>query len=181
LSVAVNFSPRQFARKNLDKIIEDALNTYELPADALEVEITESLLLEKSDDIRMLLKSISSLGLKISLDDFGTGYSSLSYLNNYPINVVKIDKSFVDNITVTNRGAILVKTIILMAHGLGMTVVAEGVENKEQFNYIQNARGDIIQGYYFSKPLSKDNFVALLISWDINKVRTDNTVNLELK
>ncbi|MEW6984280.1 EAL domain-containing protein [Colwelliaceae bacterium 6471] len=180
LSVAVNFSSKQFTCNNLNKTIEAALNTHALPAAALEVEITESLLLKKSSDIHMLLDSISALGIKISIDDFGTGYSALSYLKNYPINVVKIDKSFVDNIVVSHRDAILVKTIILMAHGLGMTVVAEGVEDKEQLTYIQNEQGDIIQGYYFSKPLKENDFIALLKSWDADQIKTDNAVDLSL-
>jgi len=127
------------------------------------------LLLEKSTTIRALLESISNMGVKIAIDDFGTGYSALSYLKNYPINVVKIDKSFIDGVVVNNEDAILVKTMILMAHGLGMSVVAEGVEDKEQVSFIQNEQGDLIQGYYFSKPLQNNDFIAVLKSWDIKK------------
>jgi len=171
LSVAVNFSSKQFIRTSLDKTIENALNTHNLPTDSLEVEITESLLLDKSSTIKTLLESISKLGIKIAIDDFGTGYSSLNYLKNYPINVVKIDKSFIDGVAVNNEDSILVKTIILMAHGLGMSVVAEGVEDKKQLAFIQNEQGDTIQGYYFSKPLQKDDFINTLKNWDTKKYR----------
>jgi diguanylate cyclase (GGDEF)-like protein/PAS domain S-box-containing protein len=172
VSVAVNFSSKQFIRTNLDKLIEDALNLAQLPSEALEIEITESLLLEKSNIIKGLLESISNLGVKIAIDDFGTGFSSLSYLKNYPINVVKIDKSFIDGVVVSNEDAILVKTIILMSHGLNMSVVAEGVEDKEQLSFIQNEQGDAIQGYYFSKPLQKDDFINTLTNWDVSQYKT---------
>jgi len=171
LSVAVNFSSKQFIRTNLDMLIEDALNTNDLPSNSLEIELTESLLLEKSTTTKKLLESIANLGVNIAIDDFGTGYSALSYLKSYPINVVKIDKSFIDGVVVNNEDAVLVRTIILMAHGLGMSVVAEGVENKEQLAFIQNLQGDSIQGYYFSKPLQKNDFIELLKSWDTAKFR----------
>jgi len=169
LSVAVNFSSKQFVRLGLDELIEDELKFYNLPSNALEVEITESLLINKDQITQDLLQSISNSGISIAIDDFGTGYSSLSYLKNYPINVVKIDKSFIDDVTTSSENSVLVKTIILMAHGLGMSVVAEGVEEKEQLSFYQQEQGDIVQGYYFSKPVLKDDFISLLSNWDTKK------------
>lgn len=172
ISVAVNFSPKQFLRDDTDKLIARQLKHKDLPGSALEVEITESLLISESRAIRKLLNSISLLGVKIAIDDFGTGYSALSYLKSYPINVVKIDKSFIDGVATDNEDAVLVRTIILMAHGLYMTVVAEGVETAEQLKYIRSEQGEVIQGYYFSKPLLSTDFITTLKNWsENNKVK----------
>jgi len=171
LSVAVNFSSKQFIRGELDEVIKSALHASNLPSEALEVEITESLLLNKSKAVKTLLQSISASGVSIAIDDFGTGYSALSYLKNYPINVVKIDKSFIDGVDISNEDSILVKTIIVMAHGLGMSVVAEGVENKQQLAFFQNEQGDTVQGYYFSKPLLKGDFINTLQNWNVKIYR----------
>jgi len=169
LCVAVNFSSKQFMKQGLSEIIKSQLVLMDLPSSALEVEITESLLLNHNDLIIDTLKEIEQQNITITIDDFGTGYSALSYLKKFPIKVVKIDKSFIDDVTHDAQDAILVKTIILMAHGLNMTVVAEGIETKEQLTFYQAEQGDLVQGYYFSKPLLEGVFITTLVNWNCDE------------
>ncbi len=169
ISIAVNFSSRQFMKEGLSDLIKSHLHQANLPGNALEVEITESLLLNHNELIVDTLTAISEQNITITIDDFGTGYSALSYLKNLPINVVKIDKSFIQDVMEQEQDAILVKTIILMAHGLNMSVVAEGIETKQQLTFYQVEQGDLVQGYYFSKPLTADDFVDVLNKWDTEK------------
>ena len=118
--------------------------------------------MESLDSSIDILKQLMNMGIRIALDDFGTGYSSLSYLRKIPINTLKIDKSFIDNITSNQKEESIIYNIIEMAHSLKLKVVAEGVETSEQFIVLKNKKCDYIQGYYFSKPLPTDEMEKLL-------------------
>lgn len=156
LKMAVNFSPRQFYDPLLFTMIQAALTKHELGADSLEIEITEGLLMSKNSYVFETMASLRESNILITMDDFGTGYSSLSYLNRYPFNMIKIDRSFVKNITSNTQSQHLVSSIITMAHGIGYKVTAEGVENADQLNILSRLKCDYAQGYYFGEPSSAE-------------------------
>ncbi len=160
--VSVNISARQFSDPNFLQIVEDALNDAELAPEHLELEITESMLIGDTKRIELQLHRLKKMGIKIALDDFGTGYSSLSYLKNFPIEILKIDQSFVRDMTIDSKDARIVCAIIDMGHSLGQKVVAEGVENEEQLGFLLDRTCDIIQGYYLSPPVPGHKMTALL-------------------
>ena len=162
LRIAVNLSPLQFRQSNLVKQVKNALDATELSSSKLELEITESAAMEDFDKTFATLSILKSMGLHLSIDDFGTGYSSLSYLKRFPIHTLKIDQSFIRNLNNSFEDAAIVKSIITLAHSLKLSVVAEGVETKEQFDYLYNHECDEIQGYLFSPPVSADEFTKLL-------------------
>ncbi len=153
LSVCVNLSARQFKDPELAAEIRTALEQTGLPPDCLELEITESSAMENAEITTTILNEIKSLGVRISIDDFGIGYSSLSYLKRLPINTLKIDQSFVRDITSDPDDAAIARAVIAMAHSLKLKVVAEGVETSEQLAFLTAHRCDKIQGFYFSRPL----------------------------
>lgn len=157
IKISVNLSTQQFLKSGLTKVIKDVLSETELNPINLELEITESMTMEVDYAIRTL-KELNDLGVKISIDDFGTGYSSLNYLKKFCIDYLKIDKSFVKDIMNNENDAKIVETIVSMAHSLGLRVIAEGVEDKEQLRFLQSRHCDFIQGYYFSNPLPADVF-----------------------
>jgi diguanylate cyclase (GGDEF)-like protein/PAS domain S-box-containing protein len=160
--VSVNLSGHQFLDKNLVKIVEHAIHGNEIPAELIELEVTESTLMGNVNYANLVLQSLKDIGVTISLDDFGTGYSSLSYLKNLPVDTLKIDKSFVDEVHASANDAAIALTIIALSRNLGMSVVAEGVENREQYAFLKKHGCDIIQGYYISKPLPAPAFEELL-------------------
>ena len=165
MKMAVNISARQFKQQDLVERIGAILAETGLEAGFLELELTESYLMNNVDEAIAKLHALKAMGLGLSLDDFGTGYSSLGYLKRFPIDVVKIDKSFVDDILVNPDDATIVRTIILMAHNLNMTVVAEGVETEEQLHFLAAHNCEMIQGFYISCPLAADRFAAMVRSW----------------
>lgn len=154
--IAINFSPRQFRDPNAILHIQEALARYQLPASALCIEITEGVLMENANVSQITLSALKQLGITLSLDDFGTGYSSLSYLKLFPFDKVKIDQSFVREITSSTQDAPIVTAVIGMAHNLGIKVLAEGVETEAQCAFLRNNMSDEIQGYFFSKPIPSD-------------------------
>lgn len=154
LTMAINLSARQFFQKNLLGIIERAIENSCIPASKLEFEITESMMMVNIEDTIDTLHKIKGIGVQLSIDDFGTGYSSLSYLKKFPLNKIKIDKSFIDDIADNTDDLAIVKAIIGIAHSLKLTVIAEGVETVEQYKLLYKYQCDEIQGYYFSKPLT---------------------------
>lgn len=164
--VSVNISARQFMDDGFLKSIDDALEKSQLPAHNLEVEITESMLIGDINRIELQLKRLKKMGIKVALDDFGTGYSSLSYLKKFPIDVLKIDQSFVREMTADSKDARIVCAIIDMGHSLGQKIVAEGVENETQLMFLSKRKCDIIQGYYFSRPLPVHAMSALMQTKD---------------
>lgn len=152
--VAVNVSPLQFHNPDLIGQVKTALADYQIDPALIYIEVTEGALMEEVPRSEAMLKEFKGLGLKLSLDDFGTGYSSLSYLKRFPFDKVKIDQSFVRDITTNQSDNVLVKVIVSMAHGLGMKVIAEGVETEAQCEIMRTSVCDEIQGYFFSKPIS---------------------------
>ena len=156
IKVAVNLSPRQFRSANLIAFIKESLNQFEFPGEYLELELTEGVLMSGHSYIEDALSALSQLGISIAMDDFGTGYSSLSYLRSYPFDVVKIDRSFVQDIPRDQGDRELVNATITMAHGLGMKVLAEGVETADQLQQLADMGCDMAQGYLFSRPISAE-------------------------
>jgi diguanylate cyclase (GGDEF)-like protein len=154
LRFAVNLSPMQFKRGNVVDMVSKVLATTGFPSSRLELEITESLLLEDSVRSSLALRELRALGARISLDDFGTGYSSLSYLRKFTVDKIKIDRSFVDEISKNPDHMAIVNAIVSLAHALGMTTTAEGVETEEQLNIIRSTGCDEAQGYLLSPPKS---------------------------
>lgn len=151
--VSVNVSARQFMDDGFMQSVEDALSKADLDPKYLELEITESMLVGDLNKIDLQLKRLKKMGIKIALDDFGTGYSSLSYLKKFPIDILKIDQSFIRELTIGSKDASIACAIIEMGHSLNQKVVAEGVENETQLMFLSERKCDYIQGYYFSKPL----------------------------
>ena len=162
LRVAVNLSARQFASSDLLAEIESVLADTGLDPACLELELTESLFMSDVTPAVELLHRMKSLGVNLSIDDFGTGYSSFSYLSRFPIDVLKIDRSFVADIGHDANDAAIVASIIALAHNLRLSVIAEGVETAEQLAYLRHQGCDEMQGYYFSRPLPVEEFEQLL-------------------
>jgi diguanylate cyclase (GGDEF)-like protein/PAS domain S-box-containing protein len=162
LRVAVNLSARQFAQPDLVAMIADVLQETGLDAHCLEIELTESLIMTDVQQAVLTLQQLKDLGVLLSVDDFGTGYSSLSYLKRFPIDTLKIDQAFVQDITTDADDAVIVNAIISLAHNLQLTVIAEGVETEAQLDYLRRQGCDEIQGYYFSRPVPADAFELLL-------------------
>jgi diguanylate cyclase (GGDEF)-like protein len=162
LKVAVNLSGKQLKQNNLISIINNILKETSLDPKWLELEITESILMDNFDKNIIILSKLKEMGINIYLDDFGTGYSSLNYLRKLPINFIKIDKSFIDEITINSKDSFIASSLIALAHGIDLRVVAEGVETSEQLNLLKSYDCDEIQGYYFSKPLNSSDFGIFL-------------------
>jgi EAL domain-containing protein (putative c-di-GMP-specific phosphodiesterase class I) len=162
LRIAVNLSGRQLSQKNLPQTVASTLERCAVVRGTLELEITESLLMQDLEQTASTLEALVALGVTISMDDFGTGYSSLSYLKRLPIDVLKIDQSFVRDISADPDDASIVQAIIAMAHSLGIKVIAEGVETAEQVAFLRQYRCDGMQGYYISQPLPPEKFAELL-------------------
>lgn len=162
LRVAVNLSARQFTQKDLVQAIADVLHATGLEPRFLELELTESMVMNDVDSAITILRNLKGLGVHIAIDDFGTGYSSLSYLRRFPIDVLKIDQSFVNDLMVDADDAAIVVSIISLAHSLRLKVIAEGVENMDQLAFLRSHGCDQMQGYYFSKPISAEGFELLL-------------------
>lgn len=153
ISMAVNISPMHFQRGHFVQYVQATLEKHGLRGEQLELEITESLLLNNAEQAIETLHRLKALGVRIALDDFGTGFSSLSYLKRLPIDKIKIDRSFVQEIATDHNDAAITQGIISMAHHLSLTVVAEGVETVSQMEFLKGSRCDVFQGYYFAKPM----------------------------
>lgn len=162
LTISVNVSSKQFSQPDLINQIHQILQETGLNPRSLKLEITESVLVENTESVAAKLTQLQALGIQISLDDFGTGYSSLSYLYRLPINTLKIDRSFICNMDVEVTKIELIRTIIALAWNLGMNVVAEGVETKQQMYQLKMLKCDYAQGYLFSKPLDSKMTQALI-------------------
>lgn len=162
LRVAVNISARQFQQRNLLNMISSVLDKTGLPARFLDLELTESVLMHKDQNTTATLYKLSEMGIQFSVDDFGTGYSSLTYLQRFPISTLKIDRSFVQDITTDANDTKIVTAIITMAHSLDLRVIAEGVETTAQLDYLKALNCDEAQGYFFSHPLDAQGATALL-------------------
>lgn len=164
LRIAVNLSRRQFKQKNLSDRVSRILKETGLKPQYLELEITESMVMQNETAAAVILKEWQELGITISIDDFGTGYSSLSYLKDFPFDIIKIDKSFISNIREDKKTAAITIAIIQLAHSLNLKVIAEGVETKEELDFLLEHECDEIQGYLFSPPITSSEFEKLLKS-----------------
>jgi EAL domain-containing protein (putative c-di-GMP-specific phosphodiesterase class I)/AmiR/NasT family two-component response regulator len=164
LRVAVNLSARQFHQPDLSSRVAQILAEIGLEPSSLELELTESLMVEDAPSAIATLQQLKSLGVSISIDDFGTGYSSLSYLAQYPFDTLKIDRCFISNITHGCTNAAIVKAIIEMAHSLCLEVIAEGVETEAEKDFLGRYKCDTMQGYLFSPPLPAGDFEQLLVA-----------------
>jgi diguanylate cyclase (GGDEF)-like protein/PAS domain S-box-containing protein len=162
LRIAVNLSARQFRQSDLPGQISNALQASGLDPELLELEITEGTVMHNAEESVATLRRLRDMGVKLSIDDFGTGYSSLSYLKRFPINIVKIDQSFVRDITTDPDDAAIACSIIALAHSMKLQVIAEGVETEGQLGFLQANQCDQMQGYYFSRPLPKEELGQLL-------------------
>jgi diguanylate cyclase (GGDEF)-like protein len=162
LTVAVNLSARQFQQPNLTEEIAEVLEETGLDAKYLELEITESNAMQNAENTIYTLRELKALGVRISMDDFGTGYSSLNYLKRFPIDTLKLDQSFVREITSNPTDAAIATAVISMAHTLNLRVIGEGVEKEDQFQFLQARGCDYIQGYLFSPPLAVENLEAYM-------------------
>jgi diguanylate cyclase (GGDEF)-like protein/PAS domain S-box-containing protein len=162
LCIAVNLSPRQFAHENLLQDVARVLDETGLDPNLLELEITESMVMRNPEFAAKLLIKLKAMGIHLAIDDFGTGYSSLNYLKRFPIDSVKIDRSFIQDIPGNSDDAAITRAIIVMAHSLRLKVIAEGVETGEQLRFLRDHECDEMQGYYFSRPLPENEFFRLL-------------------
>ncbi len=161
LGMAVNLSPSQLGQPTLAPWIADCLQRHDLPADALTLELTESVLVEDMGAAQDMLQALHALGVRLALDDFGTGYSSMSYLQRLPLDIIKIDRSFVDGIATESTDRAIARTILVLAHEMGMRTIAEGVETSEQMQALQQMGCDEMQGYFFGRPMEVDEATTL--------------------
>ena len=162
LKISVNLSSKQFSQPNLIEQIKQALNVTQLDPHCLQLEITESVVMENAEAAAQMLKQLRALGVHLSIDDFGTGYSSLSYLHRFPVSTLKIDRSFIGRMGAGDENAEIVRTIITLANNLGMQVVAEGIETETQLAQLRALKCDYGQGYLFSRPVDAEQATALL-------------------
>ncbi len=163
--VAVNLSALQFYNEQLPRVIESVLAEMKLEACALELEITESVVMTGIQRALDTLRGLADLGVRLAVDDFGTGYSSLAYLKQFPVHVLKLASPFVQGVPSDTRDVGISRAIIALAHNLDLEVVAEGVESEEQVNFLAEEQCDIVQGYYFSRPLPKNQLIAFIDRW----------------
>ncbi|MFT5836034.1 MAG: diguanylate cyclase (GGDEF)-like protein [Sulfurimonas sp.] len=169
LKIAINLSARQFQDSKLVSFILSMINKYQISPSQVEFEITETISMTNITNTLKTLRELKAIGVSIAIDDFGTGYSSLSYLKKFPINTLKIDRSFVIDIMKNEEDKTIVQTIISMAHSLGFNTVAEGVETLEHVELLKSMECDQLQGYYFSKAVPKDEFTSFIKDYIPNK------------
>jgi len=165
LRVAVNLSARQFSDDALIDDIAEALVEASLAPDGLELEITESMVMQNPERAVTTLSRLREMGITVSIDDFGTGYSSLGYLKRFPIDNVKVDRSFIKDLPHDTDDAAITRAVIAMAQSLRIRVIAEGVETREQLHFLRDHDCDECQGYYLSRPLPASEFALLARSW----------------
>ena len=162
----MNVSPRQFRAADFVDLIENLVTTHQVKPQQLELEITETLMVDEQSKIASVFNKLSDLGVRLSIDDFGTGYSALGYLRRFSVDSLKIDRSFIADVCSNPQDASLARTIVDMGHNFDLEIIAEGVENEEQLAFLNRYHCDLAQGYYFSKPVPFDEFVTLLSAQD---------------
>ncbi|MBV1885128.1 MAG: EAL domain-containing protein [Gammaproteobacteria bacterium] len=162
IRLSVNFSPLQVEQPDFVNMVIDILHRHQLPGESLEMEITENIIMKDMEKVVNKLRDLSRYGIKIAIDDFGTGYSSLSYLQQFPIHTIKIDRSFVNEMNTGSEGRCIVNAIIYMAKGLGLNLIAEGVETKPQLDYLKQLGCTEVQGFIFGKAEPLDHIVSVL-------------------
>jgi EAL domain-containing protein (putative c-di-GMP-specific phosphodiesterase class I) len=162
ICISVNLSPRQFSDPDLIEFLRAALQETAIPPALLELEITESMVMLHPERAIRILTEMKQMGLRIAIDDFGTGYSSLSQLKRFPVDTLKVDRSFIRDVHTDKEDQAITQAIISMGKTLGLTVIAEGVETAEQQTFLSNHACDEMQGFYFSMPAEPDDFEALM-------------------
>ena len=167
LRIAVNISNKQFHQANLPTIVDHTLRETGLPASRLELELTENIIMENVEETIQPLHKLREIGVRLSIDDFGTGYSSLAYLKQFPLNTIKIDRSFIVDITTDGNDAAITGAIIAIAQKMNMSVIAEGVETKQQLQFLRNQGCEEIQGYLLSPAIPADNFAEFIRNWQL--------------
>ena len=166
--VSVNVSPRQIREGNIVATIAAALRDSGLPPRLLQIELTESMAMQGAEGVIAMLGEIRALGVQIAIDDFGTGYSSLSYLKRFPIDQLKVDRSFVADLPDKREDKAIVRAIVTLGHELGLRVVAEGVETAAQVEFLRSSGCDELQGYFFGRPVASGEFIHLLMPREID-------------
>ena len=161
-SLCVNISPRQFRQNDFVELVERSLTSSHLPPHMLKLEITEGIVIQNIDDTIAKMNRLKRLGVTFAMDDFGTGYSSLTYLKRLPVDVLKIDQSFVRDATLDANDAEIIRAIVAMARSLGLDMIAEGVEQTDQLEFLQQQGCHHYQGYLFSRPVPLEQFRQLL-------------------
>ena len=162
--MSVNLSARQFQKQNLVSIFSNILKQTQLEAKYLELEITETSIIDHPELTKDILDQLTNLGISISMDDFGSGYSSLGYLKKFPFNKIKIDQSFVRELKNVPQDLAIISAVITLGKGFNLQVVAEGIETQEQLNLLKDLQCEIMQGYFFSHPLPVDEATNFLIT-----------------
>jgi EAL domain-containing protein (putative c-di-GMP-specific phosphodiesterase class I) len=160
--VAVNLSARQFGKAGLPDLVDQALRQSGIAPCLLELELTESMIMRDPLAAAATMQELKALGVHLALDDFGTGYSSLNYLRRFPVDSLKIDRSFISDVASDASAAAVATSIVAIANSLGLQVVAEGVETREQLAFLRNCGCDSLQGYYFSRPVPTEEFAVLV-------------------
>ena len=171
--VAINLSAHQFAQKDLVNIITREIKQHELAAHCIQVEITESMMIQDIERVITILDTLKEAGISIAVDDFGTGYSSLEYLKRLPIDKLKIDKSFIDSVLHNTDDANIVQAVIALGHNMNMQIIAEGVENEQQAKFLQEHQCDFGQGYFYSKPLPAKKMGLLINKFKQGQISSD--------
>ena len=162
LTISINFSAKDFEQMDLTQLVIVSINKWGILPEQLELEVTESTIMKNMDKTWKILRILQEFGLSVSLDDFGTGYSSLSYLTKLPINIIKVDRTFTMELPEDSKIRSITKAITTMAHELKMSVIVEGVERKEQVDFLQSIKCDFAQGYYYSQPVDESTALAML-------------------
>ncbi|MFP5229876.1 MAG: EAL domain-containing protein [Acidobacteriota bacterium] len=165
--IAVNVSAAQFRQEGFRDLIRRVLEETGAPAQFIELELTESVLLSNADVVFKILHELQEMGLRLAIDDFGTGYSSLSYLRHFPVMRLKIDRSFIREVAINADDAAITRAIISMSRGLNLKVLAEGVESETQLGFLREQGCDEYQGYYFSRPLPAADVKQRLRQWTV--------------
>lgn len=165
--VSINITSKHITNRKLIQKLIEKIEYFHVPTRHIEFEITESMVIEDFNKAVENIALLKSFGIKVSMDDFGTGYSSLNYLKTLPIDIIKIDKSFIDSINHDEKDRVLLENIIHLAHGFQLAVIAEGIENEDQFKVLQDMQCDMYQGYYFGKPVAKDDFEKIFLKKDV--------------
>ena len=160
IPLAINMSPIHFEQEGLKQELKGLLQQYKVSPEMVELEVTENTAMQDMEKGSNFALELQQMGIKVSIDDFGTGYSSLAYLRKMPIEKIKIDRSFVMDMTSNDSDMMIVKTMIKLAHGLGKRILAEGVETVEQLNLLRSLSCDAVQGYYIAKPLPEIEALA---------------------
>lgn len=163
-TISINITSEHITNRKLIQKLIEKIDSFQVPTKHIEFEITESMVIEDFNKAVENIALLKSFGIKVSMDDFGTGYSSLNYLKTLPLDIIKIDKSFIHSINYDIKDRVLLENIIHLAHGFQLAVIAEGIENEEQLKILQEMKCDMFQGYYFGKPAAKDDFERMFFA-----------------